>query len=107
MGLAKRGTIPWARGAASKILGALRGGKIDDLLATLQTFREVEPTPEAVNALVLAANTGVFVLDVLGRIQESNEVMAMIERFCEVIGPVREQRSIAAALWRMDRGVRD
>jgi tetratricopeptide (TPR) repeat protein len=107
MGLAKRGSVPWARGAAAKILGALHGGKIDDLLATLQSFREVEPAPEAVNALVFAANTGVFVLDVLGRIDESNEIMALIERFCEVIGPVREQRSIAAAFWRIDRAVRD
>jgi ATP/maltotriose-dependent transcriptional regulator MalT len=47
------------------------------------------------------------VLDVLGRIAESNEVMDLIERFCEVIGPVREQRSIAAALWRIGRAVRD
>jgi tetratricopeptide (TPR) repeat protein len=107
MGLAKRGSVPWARGAAAKIMGALHGGKIDDLVATLHTFREVEPAPEAVNALVFAANTGVFVLDVLGRIEESNEVMALIERFCEVIGPVRDQQSLAAAFWRIDRAVRD
>jgi hypothetical protein len=107
MRLAKRGSVPWARGAASKIVGALHGGKIDDLLETLQMFRAIVPAPEAVNALVLAANTGVFVLDVLGRIAESNEVMDLIERFCEVIGPVREQRSIAAALWCIDKAVRD
>ena len=52
MGLAERGSVPWARGAASKILGALHGGKIDDLVATLQIFREVDPAPEAVNALL-------------------------------------------------------
>jgi tetratricopeptide (TPR) repeat protein len=107
MGLAKRGSVPWARGAASKILGALHGGKIDDLVATLHTFREVEPVPEAVNALVFAANTGVFVLDVLGRIEESNEIMGLIERLCEVLGPIREQQSLAAAFWRIDRAVRD
>ncbi len=107
MRLAQRGSVPWARGAASKILGALRGGKIDDLLETLQRFREIVPAPDAVNALVLAANTGVFVLDVGGRIAESSEVMDLIERFCAVIGPVREQRSIAAALWRIASAVRD
>ncbi len=107
MRLAKRGSVPWARGAASKMVGALHGGKIDDLLATLQMFRDIVPAPDAVNALVLAANTGVFVLDALGRIKESDEVMDLIERFCEVIGPVREQRSIAAAFWRIDRAVRD
>jgi len=107
MGLAPRGSVPWARGAAAKILGALHGGKIGDLVATLQTFREVEPAPEAVNALVFAANTGVFVLDVLGRIVEANEVMALIERFCEVNGPIREQQTLAAAFWRIDRAVRD
>jgi tetratricopeptide (TPR) repeat protein len=107
MRIAKRGSVPWARGAAAKILGALHGGKIDDLVATLHTFREVEPAPEAVNALVFAANTGVFVLDVLGRIEESNEVVALIERFCEVIGPIRQQQSLAAAFWRIDRAVRD
>jgi eukaryotic-like serine/threonine-protein kinase len=107
MRLAERGSVPWARGAASKIVGALRDGKIDDLLETLQMFRAIVPAPEAVNALVLAATTGVFVLDVLGRIKESNEVMDLIERFCEVIGPVREQRSIAAAHWRVNSAVRD
>jgi predicted Ser/Thr protein kinase len=107
MGLAPRGSVSWARGAAAKILGALHGGKIEDLVATLRTFREVEPAPEAVNALVFAANSGVFVLDVLGRIEESNQLMALIERFCEVNGPVREQRSIAAALWRIGRAARD
>jgi hypothetical protein len=107
MRLAKRGSVPWARGAASKMAGALHGGKIDNLLATLQMFRDIVPAPDAVNALVLAANTGVYVLDALGRIEESNEVMDLIETFCEVIGPVREQRSIAAAFWRIDRAVRD
>jgi hypothetical protein len=106
MRLANRGSVPWARGAASKIVGALHAGKIDDLLETLELFRDIVPAPDAVNALVLAANTGVFVLDVVGRIEESNEVMGLIERFCEVIGPVREQRSIAAALWRIDKAVR-
>jgi hypothetical protein len=33
--------------------------------------------------------------------------MDLIERFCEVIGPVREQRSIAAAHWRVNAAVRD
>jgi tetratricopeptide (TPR) repeat protein len=107
MRLAKRGSVPWARGAASKIMGALRGGRIDDLLETLQTFREIVPAAEAVNALVLAATTGVSVLDVLGRIAESNEVIDQMERFCEVVGPVREQTSIAAALWRINRAIRD
>jgi len=107
MRLAKPGSIPWARGASAKMLGALHGGQIDVLVETLQSFREVEPAPDAVNALVLAANTGVFVLDVLGRIEESNEVMDLIERLCEVIGPVREQQSLAAAFWRVDRAVRD
>ena len=107
MRLAQRCSVPWARGAASKIVGALRGGKIDDLLETLQTFREIVPAPDAVNALVLAATTGVFVLDVLGRIEESNQVMDLIERFCEVIDPVQEQRSIAAAHWRVNAAVRD
>jgi len=107
MRLAKRGSIAWARGAASKILGTLQRGNIDDLLATLQSFREVVPAPEAVNALVLAVNTGVFVLDVLGRIEESNEMMALVERFCEVIGPARAQRTLAAVLWRIERAVRD
>ncbi len=107
MRLAKRGSIAWARGAASKILGALHGGNIEDLLATRQTFREVVPAPEAVNALVLAVNTGVFVLDVRGRIEEGTEMMALMERFCEVIGPVCDQRTLAAVLWRIERGRRD
>jgi tetratricopeptide (TPR) repeat protein len=107
MRLAKRGSAPWARGAASKIVSALHAGKIDELLETLQTFREIVPAPDAVNALALAGNTGVFVLDVVGRIEESNEVIDLVERFCEVIGPVREQISIAAALWRIGRAVRD
>jgi hypothetical protein len=107
MDLAQRGSVPWARGAGAKILGALHGGNIDDLLATLQTFREVVPAPEAVNALVLAVNTGAFVLDVRGRIEESNEMMALMERFCEVIGPARTQRTLAVVVWRIARAVRD
>jgi len=107
MGLAKPGSVAWARGAASKILGALQGGNIEDLLATLQIFRDVVPAPEAVNALVLAISTGVFVLDVLGRIEESNEMTALIERFCEAIGPARDQRTLAAVLWRIERARRD
>jgi eukaryotic-like serine/threonine-protein kinase len=107
MELAPRGSVPWARGAGAKILGALHGGNIDDLLTTLQTFREVVPAPEAVHALVLAVNTGAFVLDVRGRIEESNEMMALMERFCEVIGPARTQRTIAAVVWRIARAVRD
>jgi tetratricopeptide (TPR) repeat protein len=107
MRLATRGSVAWARGAASKILGALHGGQIDDLLTTLHGFREMDLAPAAVNALVFAANSGVFVLDVLGRIDESNEIMALIERLCEVLGPIRDQQTIAAAFWRMDRAVRD
>jgi hypothetical protein len=107
MRLAPRGSVPWARGAASKIMGALFGGKIDDLVNTLQTFRDIVPAPDAVNALVLAATTGVTVLDMLGRIAASNEVIDLMERFCEVVGPVRDQRSIAAALWRVNRAIRD
>jgi hypothetical protein len=107
MRLAPRGSVPWARGAASKIVAALHAGKIDDLLETLQLFRPIVPAPDAVNALCLAATTGVFVLDVLGRIEESNEVMDLMERFCEVVGPIREQRSIAALLWRVNKAIRD
>ncbi len=107
MGLAKRGTVPWARGAGAKIMGTLHGGNIEDLVATLQTFREVVPAPEAVNALVLAANTGVFVLDVRGRIEEGSEMMALMERFCEVIGPAHSQQTVAAVFWRIARALRD
>jgi hypothetical protein len=107
MRLAPRGSVPWARGAASKIVAALHAGKIDELLETLRLFRAIVPAPDAVNALCLAATTGVFVLDVQGRIEESNEVMDLMERFCEVVGPIREQRSIAAAMWHVNKAIRD
>ena len=34
-------------------------------------------------------------------------MMALMERFCEVIGPARDQRTLAAVLWRIERAVRD
>jgi serine/threonine protein kinase/tetratricopeptide (TPR) repeat protein len=76
MRLAAPGSAPWAQAAPVKLIIALSMGRIDEFMAALHLLQSVEPEPDAVGILLFGLAAGAFILDVGGRFDLSEGIVA-------------------------------
>jgi len=87
--LAAPGSHPWAIAITAKMAIALREGRIDTLTELFHLFHTVEPSRDAVIAIVSAINFGCFFLSSVGRFALVERSVARIAALVEPIA-VRE-----------------
>jgi tetratricopeptide (TPR) repeat protein len=93
---APQGSIPWAQGLYVHIEGTMYAGRIDDFLATVEMFREVDPAPEAVGRMALVYVAAICILDALGRVPDGT---ALEQRFAELHRAVEAREPLAHFWW--------
>src|SRR5262249_48169984 len=92
MRLAPAGSEAWAQAAPAKLTIALRMGRLDEFLATLQLLETVEPAPDAVGMVAYGLSAGSFILACGGRFGLSVPVLRRLEA---IVAPVQERDPVA------------
>ncbi|HEX3483296.1 MAG TPA: protein kinase [Kofleriaceae bacterium] len=103
LGSAPRGSISWAQGVLSYVLGTMATGRIPDLLATVPLLHEVDPAPEAAGRMTLAYLGTVLCLDMLGQLPEAT---ALADRFSAVLQATGNREPLARFWWHILVGMR-
>jgi eukaryotic-like serine/threonine-protein kinase len=93
---APRGSIPWAQGMLSYVLGTMATGRIPDLLANAPLLREVEPAPAAVGRMTFAYLGTVCCIDILGQLPDGT---ALADRFSAVVRATGDREPLARFWW--------
>ncbi|HWU87642.1 MAG TPA: hypothetical protein VN253_10230, partial [Kofleriaceae bacterium] len=100
---APRGSVPWAQGMLAYHLGMLLAGRIEELLASIALLGEVTAAPEAAGRMALALLSGVFILDIFGRVPQGT---ALEESFLALVRSTGDQEPLARAWWNVAVGLR-
>lgn len=104
MRLAAPGSVPWARAALTRLMGALQRRRPDEFMDTVQAVAKAEPLPDAVGHLVWALGSGVFYLDRQGLIDDAERMLA---RAHSIVDPLGESDRIAAGWLHSVHAIRD
>jgi hypothetical protein len=75
---APRGSVPWVQAMFAYIQGTMLAGRFADLLAAIGLLRDAVPDPEAVGKLAHAFVAGIFVVDILGQVQQGSALEARL-----------------------------
>ncbi|HSK05017.1 MAG TPA: AAA family ATPase, partial [Kofleriaceae bacterium] len=100
---APRGSIPWAQGLSVYFQGTAVTGRTSDLLAAFGSLGEVDPAPEAVAKLALAASIGLLILDILGYPAEGT---SLEPRLLTVVRATGDRDPLARFWWNLLLAVR-
>jgi len=92
MRLAAPGSHPWALAITAKMAIALREGRIDTLTELFHLFHTVEPSRDAVIAIVSAINFGCFFLSNVGRFALLER---SVQRIAAIVEPIAVREPVA------------
>jgi eukaryotic-like serine/threonine-protein kinase len=94
--VASRGSIPWAQGMLAYHQGALRAGKIDELMGSIALLRDITPAPGAAGLTSWALLSGIAMLDNLGHVQQGTALEASFGALARARG---DQEPFARMYW--------
>ncbi|UQA54721.1 serine/threonine-protein kinase [Polyangium aurulentum] len=103
MRLAPQGSLPWLQGAFASIAAATMTNTVEEQAATFEALHATAPSADGVGLLVFTCGAGAFVLDLLGRIQEANDLMVYAST---VLRGLETDDPIAVAWYHAFLGVR-
>jgi tetratricopeptide (TPR) repeat protein len=85
------------------LYGALLGGRIEELLASIARLHDVAPVPEAVGRVAMTLLNGVCILDTLGQVSDGT---ALEERCFAVVQMTGEREPMTRFWWNVVIGLR-
>jgi serine/threonine protein kinase/tetratricopeptide (TPR) repeat protein len=97
------GSRHWTQGMLGKLLCAMQSSRFDDVRAILQSLQKVVPCADAVGTLAVALTAGLYMLDMLGDLQNSDAVM---ERLAVLAGAMKGGEPRAEVLWHVPTAAR-
>ncbi len=94
--LATPGSVPWAQAMIAYMVGVLRAGRIEDLLASIARLQHVTPAPGGAGTLSLALFLGVIFLDMVGHVRQGTALEAS---FLPIVRAGGKQEPLARRYW--------
>lgn len=89
---APRGSLPWVQGLTAYSVSTIMAGRTADSRAAIALLRDVDPEPDAVVMMTLAAAAGINILDNIGHVPEGT---ALEERFSAIVRSTGDREPMA------------